>query len=100
MRIWELENMVSTSTSTPYPKYFSPSRNVLIRPEKGADGVQDLKSVSGAMRDRGTGLGLASKEINNELASSRGWIGFDDEQVVVLRERDRGKQMLAIYDFI
>jgi hypothetical protein len=29
----------------------------------------------------------------------RGWVGFDDERVVVLKERTLGRQNLVVYDF-
>jgi hypothetical protein len=29
----------------------------------------------------------------------RGWVGFDEENVVILREREAGSQALVVYDF-
>jgi hypothetical protein len=30
---------------------------------------------------------------------TRGWIGFDEENVVVLKEQSQGRQALVVYDF-
>ena len=34
-----------------------------------------------------------------ELTLTRGWIGFDEENVVVLKEQSHGRQALVVYDF-
>lgn len=36
---------------------------------------------------------------DDSLILTRGWIGFDDENVVVLREQGQGRQALVVYDF-
>ena len=59
----------------------------------------DLGLVSEVTGRRGNGLGLAFENVSNELALMRGWVGFDEEQVVVLREREVGTQLLECYDF-
>ncbi|GAB7366087.1 hypothetical protein MBLNU230_g7652t1 [Neophaeotheca triangularis] len=41
----------------------------------------------------------AHENDENKLTLTRGWVGFDDENVVVLKERSGGKQALAFYDF-
>jgi hypothetical protein len=35
----------------------------------------------------------------NELTLTRGWIAFDEENVVVLKEQSQGRQALVVYDF-
>jgi hypothetical protein len=35
----------------------------------------------------------------DELTLIRGWIGFDEENVVVLKEQSQGRQALVVYDF-
>jgi hypothetical protein len=35
----------------------------------------------------------------DELTLTRGWIGFDEENVVVLKEQSQGRQALVVYDF-
>src|SRR2546423_2742430 len=85
IRVWELEEVI-TSTSNRKP-------SVQITPER-----QDLAFVAGAIARRGDGLGLALHDMQRELAFTRSWVGFDDEQVVVLGERCR-RQILSCYDF-
>jgi hypothetical protein len=85
IRVWELEDVI-TSTSSRKP-------SIRIIPEK-----PDLAVVAGAIARRGDGLGLALHDMQRELALTRSWVGFDDEQVVVLGERCR-RQILSCYDF-
>jgi len=55
------------------------------------DERERIAGLSQAIAQRGNGLGLALEETR--------WVGFDDEQVVVLKERKVGTQMLSCYDF-
>lgn len=84
IRVWELEDLLSSwsahKTSTRLQPRYSPD---------------DLHM---ALAKRGTGLGLALKETKEESTWNRHWVGFDDEQVVVLGERDE-RQILSCYDF-
>ncbi|KAI9689473.1 MAG: hypothetical protein M1822_010124 [Bathelium mastoideum] len=41
----------------------------------------------------------ASRDDGSELAVAKGFVGFDEENVVVLREKSRGRQALVVYDF-
>ena len=84
IRVWELEEALTT-----------PGRgrgSTEIKPRSGA------LDVATAIARRGSGLGLALKEMRRELALTRRWVGFDDEQVVVMGERDH-RQIMACYDF-
>ena len=36
---------------------------------------------------------------HNDSAITKGWVGFDEEKVVVLREKRQGRQALVVYDF-
>ena len=60
--------------------------------------VDGLAGVVAAMAQRGTGLGLALPEMKREQGLIRRWVGFDDEQVVTLGDRDQ-TQIMALYDF-
>ncbi|PGG96295.1 hypothetical protein GX51_07899 [Blastomyces parvus] len=138
IRIWELEDMISSSLSSPssFPsaRMLRKDGSVRISAENengigngngnGNDGTtsaeanadadadvgrwkrrllqQPLELVSEAIERRGDGLGLALQNMSRELAFAarmRGWVGFDDERVVVLRERGLGTQLLGCYDF-
>lgn len=66
--------------------------------EEGEDFIAS-DAYSSAMT-RGEGLKEAlSRCLDDEPAVSRGWVGFDDRNVVVLREKAEGKQTLVVYDF-
>lgn len=85
IRVWELEDVITSSTNR------KPS--VRITAEK-----PDLNVVAEAIARRGDGLGLALHDMQKELALTRSWVGFDDEQVVVLGERHK-RQIISCYDF-
>lgn len=101
IRIWELEEMISSPAAS--RRTLRREGSVKISPENGrlakAPEELGLDLVSEAIGRRGNGLGLALENMSNELALMRGWVGFDDERVVVLRERDVGTQLLECYDF-
>ena len=84
IRVWELEGLLSP---------FQRRTSVCIQPEK-----QDLGMIADAMNRRGDGLGLANHEMQAEWAVRRSWVGFDEEQVVVLGEQSK-RQILSCYDF-
>lgn len=80
MRVWELENvMMGTQQRT----------SIQIEPVN--------RFNAGARR--GSGLEIDSVEIERELEQFRRWVGFDDEQVVVLSETNDQRQIMAMYDF-
>jgi hypothetical protein len=85
IRVWELEELVSSS----FPRRTS----VCVQPQK-----QDLGIVADAIKRRGDGLGLALDEIQSERPTGGSWVGFDEEQVVVLGGNGR-RQILLCYDF-
>lgn len=84
MRVWELES-VMISGSQP-------------RTSTKIQAVDSLSGLAPALARRGSGLGLALHELKRELELTRRWVGFDEEQVVVLGERGQ-KQIMALYDF-
>ena len=84
IRVWELEEALTT-----------PGRGRASTEVKPRSGALD---VAAAIARRGSGLGLALKEMQRELALTRRWVGFDDEQVVIMGERDQ-RQIMACYDF-
>jgi hypothetical protein len=75
LRIWELEGQSNR-------RIFSPDLSVRIRPE--------TTFAASRCKDDLT---------ENELSFVRGWVGFDEENVVVLKERTVGRQALVVYDF-
>ncbi|EEH23159.1 hypothetical protein PABG_05370 [Paracoccidioides brasiliensis Pb03] len=120
IRIWELEDMISSHAHSS-TRMLQRDDSVQISPENELEDESDswkrqrrlphhqkqqrqsmdLELVSEAIERRGDGLGLALEDMSRELkwARMRGWVGFDDEQVVVLHEREAGTQLLGCYDF-
>ncbi|KIW13616.1 hypothetical protein PV08_08807 [Exophiala spinifera] len=84
IRVWELEPVMTS--------------NAQSKTSTRIKAVDSFSGVTAALTRRGTGLGLALHEMKRELGLTRSWVGFDDEQVVVLGERDQ-KQIMALYDF-
>ncbi|OAX80237.1 hypothetical protein ACJ72_05436 [Emergomyces africanus] len=120
IRIWELEDMISPQLSSSFwGRTLQRDDSVQISAENeyvNGNGNEDwgaewkrrqqlqqpLELVSETIERRGDGLGRALQGMSRELvlaARMRGWVGFDDEQVVVLRERGLGTQLLGCYDF-
>lgn len=94
LRVWELEGGFGSAASR--RKLASGALSVQIRPERRAD--MDCLAAVAARRD-GFGLALDLEDGLDEIGVSRGWVGFDEENVVVLREKGCGGQALMVYDF-
>ncbi len=91
LRIWELEGGFASIAAK--RRLATGDMSVQLRPEKrptaepSQAGLDVVKQAAGADEDA------------SELTLSRGWIGFDDENVVVLKEQSQGRQALVVYDF-
>ncbi|KAF2146007.1 uncharacterized protein K452DRAFT_219952 [Aplosporella prunicola CBS 121167] len=94
LRVWELEGgMTSSRRRQPIEDL-----SIRIRPENKASSEPDL-DASGAFYSERSGLGTALRQSLDDLAVTKGWVGFDEENVIVLRERSEGSQALVVYDF-
>ena len=94
LRVWELEGGFASSAAR--RRLVSGDLSVKIRPEKRAvteTPQAGLDLVNNASSDR------ARDDEATELTLTRGWIGFDEENVVVLKEQSQGRQALVVYDF-
>ena len=83
-RVWELEGAITS---------------VQNKSSTAIKTVDNLSTVAAALARRGSGLGLALREVKRELELTRSWVGFDEQQVVVLGETSDRKQIMALYDF-
>lgn len=94
LRVWELEGGLSRRRVT------GGEESVEVRPairdhaeeENFHNSVKASVAYSTVRRLDGD---LAAPE----LAVTPGWVGFDEEKVVVLREKGLGTQALVVYDF-
>ncbi|SMR48062.1 unnamed protein product [Zymoseptoria tritici ST99CH_3D1] len=103
LRVWELEGGFGSTAAR--KRLASGDLSIQIRPETKASAMKDptqagldlvhKKSISGAAD---VSSDLDSDE-EPELTLTRGWIGFDDENVVLLKEQSQGRQALVVYDF-
>lgn len=91
LRIWELEGGFPSASAR--RRLASRDLSVQLRPEK--------RSVAGSSQAGLDIVNTGAEEADDDegLNLIRGWIGFDDENVVVLKEEGRGRQALMVYDF-
>ncbi|KAM3423423.1 hypothetical protein BST61_g856 [Cercospora zeina] len=89
IRLWELEGGFTSSTAR--KRLASGNLSVKVSAERSFS--HDVKS-----HVESDGKAAHGPEEADELAMSRGWIGFDEENVVVLKEYSQG-QALVVYDF-
>ncbi|RMD43187.1 hypothetical protein DV735_g1949, partial [Chaetothyriales sp. CBS 134920] len=83
VRVWELED-----------ELLLPNR------AKTSTAVTPINTTATmSTRAKGQGLGLTLQELRHTLALTQHWVGFDDEQIVVMCERDQS-QFMACYDFM
>ncbi|KAJ9622446.1 hypothetical protein H2203_006668 [Taxawa tesnikishii (nom. ined.)] len=99
LRVWELEGGLGSSASR--RRLANGELSVQIRPERRSKERACTDSLTHAIAARGDGLGLALGEVErfDETSLTRGWIGFDEENVIVLKEKSCGGQALVVYDF-
>jgi WD40 repeat protein len=81
IHVWELEEILRPTGQRSFHIPVVPSH----KPLKGA--AQEIK------------LGFDLHGLKKELAITRNWVGFDDEQVIVLGEQEDQRQIMTCYDF-
>jgi hypothetical protein len=92
LRVWDLEGGMNTSASRKRSR--NGELSVRIQPSKVGE-VDTQHNTSG----RQIGLRFALDQGFDDSSVSRGWVGFDEQNVVVLREKSEGSQALVVYDF-
>ncbi|KAI9815745.1 MAG: hypothetical protein M1827_002141 [Pycnora praestabilis] len=98
MRIWELEGGLSSASSR--RRLATGEISVQVRPEKPGNVDEAEVAMETDLGSRAhTGFGSTLWPQTDEVTITRGWIGFDDEKVVVLKEKGHGSQALVVYDF-
>ncbi|KAK5120142.1 hypothetical protein LTR85_006623 [Meristemomyces frigidus] len=104
LRVWELEGGFASSTAR--KRLATGDLSVQIRPEGTAASTQEITQagldlVNRPLSPRTPGPTCTTRPADgtSELTLTRGWIGFDEENVVVLKEQSHGRQALVVYDF-
>ena len=82
IRVWELEGGIPSKSKR---GKFIGEASVQVRPE-GDSGLTLVGNTK-------------VPAYQSSLAVNKGWVGFDEEKVVVLREKEEGSQALTVYDF-
>ncbi|KAK3396212.1 hypothetical protein B0T20DRAFT_264787 [Sordaria brevicollis] len=80
MRVWELEGRSNGVGS----------RSIEIKPGQASHKSNPVPT---------TGLAVDDQDLEYEWDERRNWVGFDDEMVIVLKEKRGGGESLMVYDF-
>ncbi|KAL4815949.1 hypothetical protein BDW67DRAFT_175992 [Aspergillus spinulosporus] len=98
VRIWELESLVSSFGSQ---RVFRGDNSIKIKPEdqqrpRDSEGLGLLDGVPHCDRSRANS---PPTTMSHKMTQARDCVGFDDERLLLLREREHGSQLLELYDF-
>lgn len=89
IRVWELETVLS-----PAAQGRMKGNSIRLSPENNFETEwQEGRDLLNSTR-------LTSTDVSRQLARMRGCVGFDDERVFLLREKETGTPLLECYDFI
>ena len=100
IRVWNLEGGFSSNSSK--RRVAAGEASVQVRPERKKDenGREESEMMSRYNFHPGYHGNLDPEDMDREeLTITKNWVGFDDEKVVLLREKMHGAQNLAVYDF-
>ncbi|KAL8996652.1 MAG: hypothetical protein Q9169_003876 [Polycauliona sp. 2 TL-2023] len=89
LRVWELEAGLSSNSSRRRAVWAEAS--VMVRPENRAETVSGQKSPHPITSNL-----TAATVAREEVMTSKGWLSFDEEQVVLLGEKSQGSQALIV----
>lgn len=92
LRVWELEGGVGSTSS----KRRQDSRSVVVRPDN--EKITEPLSLA-LLSGSGSESGIRNVQVVNDIDAVKGWVGFDDEVVIVLKESGEGTRALMVYDF-
>jgi hypothetical protein len=106
LRVWELEGGFGSLSAR--KRLAVGGLSVRLQPEpRKADELGTAQAGLDLINNQ-TSVNLATTKVPSpndleadadELTLTRGWIGFDEENVVVLKEQSQGRQALVVYDF-
>ena len=98
LRVWELEGGMSSSTSR--RRAAAGEASVQVRSErKSFPSETKRESTSKARIGAAASPGLMRERTFDDSTITQGWIAFDEEKVVLLREKMQGPLALVVYDF-
>ncbi|KAF2129108.1 hypothetical protein P153DRAFT_292180 [Dothidotthia symphoricarpi CBS 119687] len=88
LRVWDLEGRPANKRRS----RIAPC-SVRVQPAQPNDALDEDTA-----QDSGLRFALAQRGFDDATVS-RGWVGFDEQNVVVLRQKSGGSQALVVYDF-
>ena len=91
LRVWDLEGGTISQTSR--------RRSVFGADAEGSVQVRAETKVESARKVPQQVTEVQSRCKDEDMAVTEGWVAFDEEKVVVLREEQKGAQALVVYDF-
>lgn len=94
LRVWDLEGGIASRRNQQRSR--SGDLSVRVQPAKSSG---DIRATEGNSSPPRTSIRFALDQGFDDAAINRGWVGFDEQNVVVLREKIEGDQALVIYNF-
>ncbi|KAK7512629.1 F-box domain-containing protein [Phyllosticta citriasiana] len=96
IRVWELEGGMGSSSNR--KRQPAGELSIRIQPEQKSSLPDELSATDHDRSRISTSLAMALRRAD-EWTRTGDWVGFDEENVIVLREWSRGNQALVVYDF-
>lgn len=105
LRVWELEGGFGSTSAR--KRLAIGDLSVRLQPESKNDitleaaqaGLDLVNRTAKTQSQNNATTTDDTEEDPDELTLTRGWIAFDEENVVVLKEQSQGRQALVVYDF-
>lgn len=97
LRVWELEGGISFHTNR--RRIVAGQASIPVRPEKVVCRAEAGRGSESTGDDAFADHEVRPENCNRELAITKGWVAFNEETVVVLRDQHEGSQSLVVYDF-
>jgi hypothetical protein len=94
LRVWDLEGGMTSSANRRRSR--NGELSVRVQPSKATEDPNETQEVETA---HNSGLRFALEQTFDDSTISRGWVGFDEQNVLVLKEKSEGGQALVVYDF-
>ncbi|KAH9883074.1 hypothetical protein J1614_000442 [Plenodomus biglobosus] len=95
LRVWDLEGGMASSATRKRSR--NGELSVRVQPSRIIDDEGNAQDEDTTGRKHG--LRVALDQGFDDSTVSRGWVGFDEQNVIVLREKSQGSQALVVYDF-
>lgn len=94
LRVWDLEG--GTASLANRRRFRNGDLSVRVQPSRVADDEQDIGDENIHYQ---SSLKFALNQTYDDSSVNRGWVGFDEQNVIVLKEKKEGSQALVVYDF-